>query len=64
MTRFQGFGKRNGLVGGNRGALLGLAEAGMGRNIGGLRRDGRKADQEEEGSLGKTGMEGGLTARR
>ena len=47
-TRFQDFRQWNGLVGGNRGALLGLAEAGMAWNIGGLRREGRKADQEDE----------------
>ena len=48
-ARFQGFRQWNGLVGGNRGALLGLAEAGMAWTVGSLRREGRKADQEDEG---------------
>ncbi len=45
--RFYGLGERNRLVGSDRRALLRLGQAGCLRRIGGLRRGGQKADDEQ-----------------
>ncbi len=60
---FDGLGERNGLVAGNRGALFGLGQTGVTRQLGVVRQFGRsagagekperEADQEDDGKTGE-----------
>jgi hypothetical protein len=60
--RFDGRGERNRPMAGDRGTLFGLAQAGMVRRIGGLRRAGRETDQQAEYESGGYRHEAGSSA--